>query len=186
MGGFTVHIEGLRELDAKLSEMKDAQVKRVIRQGLDAGGDVMRAAIAEAAPVRPDLPSEDALPPGALKQDIEVRRGRFEGLLAVFIGPGKFTRRQAGWVEYGHRLVRGGTSQLVKTFFGKLKYKGPGQEVDVVKAHPFIRPTYEAVREEAVQVAVDTMRRGVGLAAIANPGLYEGRGAEENYSGEEY
>jgi HK97 gp10 family phage protein len=181
VGGFTVKIEGLRELDAKLSEMKDSQIKRVIRHGLDAGGEVMRRAIAEAAPERPDLPSEDALPPGAMKQDIEVRRGRFEGLPAVFVGPGKYTRRQAGWVEYGHRLVRGGISKLAKTIFGNLKYKGSGTEVGEVKPHPFIRAAYEAFREEAVQVAVDTMRGEVGLGAAPS----SGRGSEENHSGEE-
>jgi hypothetical protein len=185
VGGFTIQIEGLRELDAKLSEMKDSQIKRVIRHGLDAGGEAMRRSIAEAAPERPDLPSGDALPAGAMKQDIEVRRGRFEGLLAVFVGPGKYTRRQAGWVEYGHRLVRGGTSQLKRTIFGNVKYKGPGSEVGEVKAHSFIRLAYEGFREEAVQVAVDTMRRDVKLGAVPSS-VYEGRGAEDNYTGEDY
>lgn len=165
MGGFTVRIEGLRELDAKLAEMKSSQVKQVIRHGLDVGGEVMRAAIAEAAPERPELPSSDALPPGAMKQDIEVRRGRYQNLLAVFVGPGKYTRRQAGWVEYGHRLVQGGASELIRTLFGKLKYRGPGTHVADVKEHPFIRPAYEATREEAVAAAVRTMKQDVEAKA---------------------
>ena len=112
--------------------MAGPDVKHVIDAGLRAGGEVFQAAIAERAPERPDLPSGTALPPGALKTDIELHRGRSdEGLPAVIVSPGKYTQHVARWVEYGHRLVRGG--------YNKKGKGGPGKEVGSVAAYPFIR-----------------------------------------------
>lgn len=166
MAGFSVHIDGLRELDRKLSELSTTRAKRIINDGLKAGGAVFQEAIAERAPERPDLPSGDALPPGALKQDIEVKLTKDDtGLPAVVVGPGKFTSHVARWVEYGHRLVRGGYSRLIKSGRHAGKYRGPGSEVGAVEEHPFIRPGYEAAREAAVQATITTIAKGVEEAA---------------------
>lgn len=157
MGGFSVRIEGLQELDAKLTELGTKAATRIIRKGLNAGGEVIQAAVQERAPVRPDLPSGDALPVGALAQDIQLRFGRDdEGLPAAIVGPGKYTSHAANWVEYGHRLVKGGYSSVKR---GKLQ--GHGHQIGTVPAHPFIRPGYEASAPEAVEVAVKTMTEEV-------------------------
>jgi HK97 gp10 family phage protein len=166
MVGFTAQIVGLKELDQKLTELKTTQAQHIIREGLKAGGAVFQTAIAERAPERPDLPSGTALPVGALQRDIEVKFGRDDqGLPAVIVAPGKYTAHAARWVEYGHRLVRGGYSRLITSGRHAGKTRGPGKQVGEVEQHPFIRPGYEAAREEAVKVTIATIAAGVEKAA---------------------
>jgi HK97 gp10 family phage protein len=163
MAGFSVDIVGLKELDAKLSEMKEQTAKRIVWEALEAGGAVIQEAVQEVAPMRPDLPSGTALPVGALAADIEIHRGKDdEGNPAVIVGPGKYTSHAARWVEYGHRQVKGGYSKVLANG----KTRGPGTEVSQVPAYPFIRPAYEASRETAVDVTVLTLADGVQKQAV--------------------
>ena len=154
MGGFTTQIEGLKELDRKLGELGTKAARRVIRKALKAGGEVFRVAVAERAPERPDLHSGTALPPGVLARDIEVDMGTADGLPAAIIEPGSYTRHVARWVEYGHRLVKGGHSSMKR---GKLQ--GNGAQIGDVPAYPFIRPGYEASRAEATKVTCESLAR---------------------------
>jgi HK97 gp10 family phage protein len=154
MDDFSVEFKGLAELEAKLEAMSTEQATRAVNRGLAAGGEVFREAVAEAAPIRPDLPSGTALPPGALKSDIVKRRTRdADGAPVEVVGPGKYTRHAAVWVEYGHRLVRGGYSRMTKNG----GFRGPGKEIGKVPAHPFIRPAFEASAEKATAAAIDTI-----------------------------
>lgn len=165
MGGFTAQVTGLRELDEKLGELGDKEAKRIINSALKAAGGVFEAAVRARAPVRGGGPSGSALPPGALRNDIGMHIGGTDDggrpLPAVIVRPGRFTVRVANWVEYGHRQVRGGYSKLLVTG----RRRGPGHEIGAVPAHPFIRPAYEAAREEAAQVCCDTLAAGVEKAA---------------------
>lgn len=162
MGGFTAQIVGLKELDAKLSELQTTTATRVINDGLMAGGRIFQAAVTARAPERPLLPSGTALPPGALRIDIEVHKSHDpDGLPAVIVGPGKFTQHAARWVEYGHRLVTGGYSKVMASG----KTRGHGKEIGEVPAYPFIRPGYEAAREEAVGATVMTIAYEIEQAA---------------------
>jgi len=165
MGGFTVKIEGLHELDAKLGELGDKAAKRIINAGLRAAGDIFEAAVRARAPVRAGGTSGSALPPGALKNDISYHIGGTEDggrpLPAVYVRPGKYTQRVANWVEYGHRQVHGGYLKLLATG----KRRGPGRETGAVPAHPFIRPAYEAARGAAAQACCDALAAGVEKAA---------------------
>ena len=161
MGGFTARIEGLKELDAKLAELGTTAAKRVIREALKQGGYVFQLAVEERAPERPALPSGTALPPGALKLDIVVEMGTDdEGLPAAIIRPGKYTAYVARFVEYGHRLVKGGYRSMKR---GKMR--GSGHDIGEVPAYPFIRPGYEAAREEAVRVTCESLASGIEKAA---------------------
>lgn len=169
---FTAQIVGLRELDQKLTELKTAQATRIIRDGLKAGGAVFQAAIQERAPERPDVPAGDALPPGALALDIEIHMGKdTTGLPAAIVTPGKYTAHVANMVEYGHRIVRGGYSHQVVRNGKIVGYRGPGRQLKAadgtlaqVPEHPFIRPAYEAVREEAVAATVKAIADGIEKA----------------------
>lgn len=166
MGGFSESIVGLKELDEKLSAMATTEAHKVIHDALLEGGKVLQAAIAERAPERPVLPSGTALPPGALKRDIEIHFGKDpDGLPAAIVVPGKYTEHAARWVEYGHRLVRGGYSRLIKKGRNAGKYRGPGQEVGEVPEHPFIREGYEAARQPAVEVTCQAIAEGIEKAA---------------------
>jgi hypothetical protein len=167
MGGFTAHLEGLKELDAKLAEpanVNSARAKRAFNTALRAGGKVFQTAVQEEAPVRPDLPSGDALPVGAMKQDIEMRLGKDDdGLPAAIVEPGEYTWRQANWVEYGHRMVVGGYSTESKKHPGL--YRGPGHQIFEVPEKSFIRKAYEISREAAAEAFEVTLAAEIEKAS---------------------
>ncbi|HKD60548.1 MAG TPA: hypothetical protein VKB47_08810 [Terracidiphilus sp.] len=162
MEGFEAKFEGLAEIEQKLKGLATKDAQRIVRAGCMAGGRVLQEAITERAPERPDLPSGDALPPGALARDIVVHFGRdLQGLPAAIVAPGKYTRHVAMWVEYGHRMIKGGYNRLVRNGLGR----GPGRRIKLdtatgdVPAHPFIRPGYEASRGTAVTAAIAAVRK---------------------------
>lgn len=160
MGGFTEQFVGLKELDAKLSALKTTEAHRIIKQGLLDGGEVIQAAVQGLAPERPQLPSGTALPVGALARDIELHFGKDEaGLPAAIVSPGKYTAYAARWVEYGHRLVKGGRLSMRR---GKMR--GSGQQIGEVPAHPFLRPGFEESQQEAVEVTVQSIASGIDRA----------------------
>lgn len=134
MAGFSVRIEGLQALDARLKAMGTTDAKRCIRMALRRGAEIMQSSIQSRTPIRPDLPSGTALPQGALASDIEIHQIVLDDNLAVSIGPGSHTAHVADFVEFGHER------------------KG-GQ----VPAHPFLRPSYEATREQSVAAIVTTL-----------------------------
>jgi HK97 gp10 family phage protein len=134
MAAFSCRIEGLHALDARLKAMGNAEAKKCIRKALQSGALIMQESIRSRAPVRPDLPSTTALPVGALASDIEIHNLVLDDNLCVSIGPGSHTAAAADWTEFGHQR------------------KG-GQ----VPAHPFLRVSYEATREESVAAIVTTL-----------------------------
>jgi HK97 gp10 family phage protein len=161
--GITVEILGLAELQQKLTELSTTAADRCIRTALRAGAEIEQAAIQERAPERPDLPSGTALPPGALANDIVVHvRKSDQGNLSAIIGPDKYTSHVARWVEYGHRLVVGGYSSMDKRTG---KYRGPGQHKGDVPAHPFIRPAFEATRDEVTTAITTTLASEIEKAS---------------------
>lgn len=165
-----VKIVGLDELDEFLRTSPSEIANGPVRKGLQAGAAVMQAALAEAAPelMEPESPGSDALPPGALKSDIEVHVYVAQGGGSAVIGPGKYTEHVARWVEYGHAMVRGGYSRVITNRWfadGKLR-RGPGKVVGNVPAYPWIRPTVEATMEKALAAAYDVF--GKEIIKIAN------------------
>jgi hypothetical protein len=149
-----VKLEGFEALDEKLHDLIREKGEQILRKGLRAGGEIIQQAAIEMAPERTDgygggksnakNPAWD-LPPGALKSDIGLRVGWDKGTggLTAFIGPGKFTRNVAEWVEYGHAVVRGGR-------FSNWGRRGTGQQVGRVKQHPFLRPALEMSEDSAI------------------------------------
>jgi len=151
--GLEITFEGMPEFSRMMQELAGPAAERIARHAVRAGGRVVQAAITEAAPVRPDLPSGTALPPGALKNDIVVKTTKEpDGSVSAYIEPGKYTRHVARWVEYGHRQVRGGTSSKGGGILGQ-GYRGAGRGIGNVPAAPFIRPAFEA-SEAAAQDAI--------------------------------
>lgn len=106
--GLEIRIEGLAQFNAMMTELAGPTAESVARRAMRAGGRVVQAAITEAAPERPDLPSGTALPPGALKSDIELHVVKEQdGSISAYIEPGRLTRAACRWTEYGHELVLG-------------------------------------------------------------------------------
>jgi HK97 gp10 family phage protein len=150
--GISIDIEGLSDLQAKLDDLSTKAAEKAIRAALKAGAAVEQAAIIERAPVKDG--TGGVLPEGALKSDIVVRISRDDqGTIIAVVGPAKLTKWIARLVEYGHRNVRGGVSRLLRNG----RSKGPGSHIGDVPAHPFIRPAYEASRQEVANAICTTL-----------------------------
>jgi len=139
-------------LDAKLHRLADkGRLDKIIYNALKAGGEIERAALSAAAPVEeiPPSPNSTALPVGAVKSDFKIEQRRDDkGQPIVIVGPGYATRHVVRWLEYGHKIVQGGYSRVVKD---KNKNhtslrRGPGKVTGEVDPHPFVRRTWDEVQ----------------------------------------
>jgi hypothetical protein len=164
MDGIEITFEGIPEFSRMMTDLAGPVAERIIRHAVREGGRVVQAAITEAAPVRPDLPSGTALPPGALQGDIQVAVTK-DGVdsFSAWIYPGKFSRAVAIWVEWGHRLIR-----------GKSRKGSSGRVIGDVPAHPYIRPAFDANEDLAFEAVADSLATDINAAAKAK-GLNAGR-----------
>jgi Bacteriophage HK97-gp10, putative tail-component len=162
MGSFSASLPGLKELDQKLNALKGKTANRLIHDAVMEGGKVLQAEERMRAPVRATGQHGNALPPGALRADIELVFGITEERLpAAIIKPGKYTKHVARWLEYGHRLVRGGYSKVMPN--GRVR--GPGRASSTgVQPYPFIRPAFETARTPATMAAVASLQRNLPAA----------------------
>lgn len=133
---------GFPETQAALAQLQQLVRTEATRGAVAAGAVVIRDAMAESAPTLDERTARStALPRGALKVDIGVRMhpADREGYITAEIGPRKHAQ-VAWWVEFGHRLVKGGYSKLLVGG----RHRGGGSLIGDVPAHPFLRPAYEA------------------------------------------
>src|ERR1700734_579973 len=123
--GIDITIEGLDALKATFQSLATKEADRCVLKALQAGAVIEQAAITERAPVKDT--TGGMLPDGALKSDIVIatHRNKSGGTPYITVAPGKFTAHVALWVEYGHRLIRGGYSRLLKSG----KTRGPGSQI---------------------------------------------------------
>jgi HK97 gp10 family phage protein len=123
----------------------------IVRKALKAGALIEQHAISERAPIKDS--TGGTLPDGALASDITIKMSRdTDDSLMAIVGPGKYTKHVARWVEYGHRAVTGGYSRLLANG----KTRGPGKvALKDVPEHPFLRPAWEASQQEVS----DTVQR---------------------------
>lgn len=152
--GISIEVKGIPELDALFAELVGPVADRAMLDGVTEGAKVFQAAISEAARMREDTPAGNALPPGKLKSSIQIRLSKLRsGKFAAFVEPSKETRHVARFLETGHRIVKGGRSKKAKGG----GFSGPGREVGFVKAYPFVRPSFEAVEETAIDAVKETI-----------------------------
>ena len=156
---FSIEIRGGTELQQKLDELKKEQADAFMRKALREGASVIRNEVAERAPEQVETPGPEstALPPGALRNDVVVRTPRKTTGPLVVVEFGKYTRHVARWVEYGHRLVRGGYLKVLANG----KTRGKGKEFGQVAAHPFIRPGFEASAPRAVDAITESLKQSL-------------------------
>ena len=156
---FSIEIRGGAELQAKLDQLKKEEADAIMRKALRAGAQVVRDEIAARAPEQVNSPGKDstALPAGALKNDVIVTTPRKTTGPLVIVDFGKYTRRVALWVEYGHRLVRGGYLKVLANG----KTRGRGEEVGAVQPHPFVRPAFEASSQRAVDAVTESIKQSL-------------------------
>jgi len=150
-----------KELQAKLEKLKGDQLDKILARAYREGAKVYQAAVSDAAPEQVETTEgSDALPPGALKSDVTISKAPSTGGPIYLVGFGRLTRHVAGWVEYGHRLVRGGTSRVLKSG----KTRGKGSEVGTVKPHPFFRDAFEHSTDAAAKAISDSVSEQVNKA----------------------
>jgi HK97 gp10 family phage protein len=145
----SLDVHGMEGIEAKLLQMGDVWSREAVHQALVPAGRILQGAITALAPVRTeDGRGGDALPPGKLKGDIVMEVFQ----KTVVVGPSRDTSHVAGWVEFGHALVRGG------------RRKKGGSVVGHVAPHPFIRPAFDTAIDPAAQAFVDSL--AVQLEAV--------------------
>jgi len=147
-----VEVRGIEEVEKYFNDLDVKVQQKVLTEAVRAEARIFQAAIQEAAPVK--IEPGGILPDGALQADVIYRIGTdSSGRPAAVVGFGKLTRRVAGWVEYGHRLIRRHSKGLIRL---KVKGGGSGLQVGTVQAHPFIRPAFEASVEAGNEAFAET------------------------------
>lgn len=144
------------------------RVKKITRKALRKGAEVIRAAVADEAPERPDLPSSTALPIGALKSDIIIRSYTDEnGTEVASVQPGKYTDHVAAFVEYGHRIIVGPSGRSEKGYKSRRnrrtgEFEGPGTEAGFVQPNAFFRRG----EEKSMAAAQDAIEESLGADLV--------------------
>jgi hypothetical protein len=148
--------EGFEELRQRLSELATKDANRILNKALRTGGLIFQGEEEERAPERPELPSGTALPPGALRRDVHVRK--LPGKKPIWIiGPGKYTSQAAHLVEFGHRIVQGGKNRLKK--YGI--QVGPGNVTGQVPPHPYARPAFESAHQLVMDAITESIKADI-------------------------
>jgi len=137
--------------DALLKALPQRVARRAVRQALQVGGDVLAEAMSAEAPLRTDVPTpgSDALPPGALKEDIaaQVQIGtRYDP--RVKVGATVIASHVAWWIENGFDHVEG----------GRKKANGEGGKVTKhIEANAFMARTFDSTIGRAVDVMLESL-----------------------------
>lgn len=140
-----IQTTGIAEMQQKLQLISNEVREKLVLRAVRDGANVIRDAMRESAHVLAEKnPGSDSLQPGQLRADIRVRAKVDEdGLARAIIGPAEYAY-VARWVEYGHRLVKGGYSKVTAT-----GTRGPGAQIGEVPAYPTLRPAFERSQGEA-------------------------------------
>lgn len=113
-------------------------------------------AVRERAPIDQ---SPGAKHPGALKDSVGLVMRRYKTSVRAIIGPLRgFPGEPAATahlVEYGHRVATAKTGKLKK------KMGGDAAAVGDVPAHPFMRPAWEASKEQALPRLAKLLGRAI-------------------------
>jgi hypothetical protein len=145
-----------RALDEALSKLSEKIQKRVLKNALQAGGDVILEEMRTLAPERTDEPTPDStgLPPGILKADLHTQVTVNATTCAnIKIGPGDIAGHVARWQNNGYNLTTHGKKRGRK----------------VIKAIPG-KHFIEAAMDTAGQKALDAMIGSIALALTENNG----------------
>ena len=131
------HMEGLKELDAKLAMLQTEVATKLGVQAVRKSSNVLAQGLRGAAP-RSDAQSPSSLKYGRLSANVRVRKARsIKANYIVF----NVSTGSAFWGNFGE--------------FGTIKQP----------ARPWYRPTVERLKDELVQVQVDTLAKGIDRIA---------------------
>jgi hypothetical protein len=155
-------LSGLEEMKGKAKLLQQAMREDVAKQAAAAGAGVILRAMQSRAPVRVDTPTagSTSLPPGAIKRSLRVTVGNVRGgLVMAKIGPFRKIKGLVASVEYGHRLVKGGSSRVKAN-----GVVGQGKVIGFVAAKPFLRPAFDESANNALAASAEVVRDRLGKA----------------------
>ena len=148
--GLSISID-TRALDAALSKLPEKLQKRVLKNALQAGGDVILEEMTALAPERTDEPTPDstALPPGILKADLQtqVTVGTTTGA-NVKIGPGEIAGHVARWQNNGYNLTSHGKKRGRKV-------------IKAISGKHFIEAAVDAAGQKALDAMIDSIAQAL-------------------------
>jgi HK97 gp10 family phage protein len=162
----SIELTGMKEMLAKMTEIREYVRTEGARKAVSAGGKVMKVAMVEKTPVLIERNvGSSSLEPGEIKRSIRVRVRMEDDEAVALIGPtGKDGEpaRAAHLVEYGHRMVVGGESRMDAAGI----FVGPGHALEKdVPAHPFLRPAFEESAAGAMEAVAKAFGEGLREAA---------------------
>lgn len=130
----SVEVKGLKELNDALRELPDRIARNVLRGATSAGAAVIRKEAQAKAPVYTGEVSKGHPPPGTLKRAVYQKQIRELSSLVnqtFYVGVRRGKHAKKGIDAFYWTFVEFGTSKMA--------------------ARPFLRPAFEAKKNEAVQ-----------------------------------
>jgi hypothetical protein len=152
-----VEFNGFEAMIDRMATVGDAVARRAAVAGVRAGLEVIAEAMIERAPILDKRTvNSTALEPGAIKEDIRAFpvRADMDGFVSGMAGPSEDTQHVAEWVEYGHRVVKGGQSKILadgRTKGSGHQVRGADGELLEVPEHPFLRPAFESSADKSLE-----------------------------------
>jgi len=152
--------EQLRQVEKHLKKLTDKDAQKVVKQAIRKGAAVIRKAM------RGEAPRDET---GQLKKSIKVRRFKARRGRGIFAQIGSDPRvfNHAHLVEFGHRMVLGGTISSG----GRVRKAdnpdrtGKGRVVGFVGPTPFARRTYAKVDGPVIEKARQEIIKKIESAA---------------------
>ena len=153
------HIKGLSELSAALKELPQRIARNALRQSVARGASLIRDEAKARAPVSSEAQPGHPLP-GTLRRAIVIRHdakrsGPTSQTYVVAVRQGKKYRNQG---KKGNRSQDAYYWRWVE--FGTVK----------MSARPFLRPAFEAKKQEAVQAITEYLAQRIAQEAASLPG----------------
>jgi HK97 gp10 family phage protein len=156
-------LTGDKELRAALNILPDRIYRKVVRQMT---GKMATPIVSAAKRNLKAVQSEKAR--GVLAKGLRKKTKTYkaDGSVVTIVG-GKFPEAaHAHLVEFGHRMVVGGTVSRLKKQWSASRSsrtgkRGGGRVVGFVPAKPFMRPAYDATKGQAMAIAEQALRVGI-------------------------
>jgi hypothetical protein len=133
------------ELDDLLAQLPEKVAKENLTAALQASGEVMQDAIRTVTPMAQEMPTPDsnALPPGILREDIQVDVNPSKQ--SVHVGPTEIAGHVARWINNGWTL----------TTHGKKRWR---KQIKDIPGKHFMEAGFDSGAEPALQAFIEKLR----------------------------
>lgn len=182
----TVEVQGLKELEAALNELPEKTARKVLTSAVRDGAELIRAQAALRAPHDPSVtfgkPSwRKMFLKDGIKKSISIKSlGVAGAIVRAKIGLDKkhafFGRYiEKGWVPAGRMHIAPRATKHLRKITGDLsaiamtrrnsRAKDAVATTTKVKAQPFMRPAFEAMKMKALELVKTRLRAGIDRIA---------------------